>query len=204
MIITISLMDQALAQFAQAVAQMGDKGRVEMERALREGGDKLRTEVRRALKAQTSVLRYGTIVRYTSGHQSGLEYTIRAVGKGLPISEFATHWSRSKHAQVRWSPRVHWKLQPRSALGRFGPLPDVKGAGVSAVIWQRSISFQRSFTGPKGPAAIRGGTKRSIRSLFGAALPDELVRGQVVETFESQAQSQVMNVVVKRLGRLMP
>lgn len=204
--IRISLNSGPISQFSSALRSFPSRANTELKRGLNEGGDKLRTLVRRSLKQQVNLKSYGTVVSHTwtKGAGADLTYTIGASGKGLPIDLFPTRYSSSPRAAIRWSPKDHWKLQPRNSQGQFGPLADDTSAGVTSNVWNVAHPFKRSFVHPrKGAVAIRPGS-RSIRALYGASLPKEITKDQSAATFETGVRSVVEPIIVKRLGRLMP
>jgi len=199
--------DAILARFGRGIDGLGERARQEMARGLARGGEKLRTPVRRALKEQTSVKRYGTIVANTRGwlDAGALTYTIEASGKGLPLSEFPHKASRSKRLALRWSAKEHWKLQKRDGSGRFGVLPPMNDAGVSATMWMKKRGFVRSFVHPqRGPLMQRVAGKKGMRKIYGPSLPKELIIGRTAQMFQRSARSIVMNEIEKRLARLVP
>ncbi|WP_336801794.1 hypothetical protein [Kaistia sp. MMO-174] len=204
--IEISLKGGALEGWARAFREMPTKAKREFENGLSDGGLKLRTQVRLALRAQMSTRTAAPINQRTPSKldRSGLTFTIYGVGKGLPINAFPVRMSRSKRAMVRWSPRQHWRLQPRDAAGRFGKIEDTPDAAVSAMVWGSLHAFQRSFVGPRGPRAIRGGEKGRVRQLYGPAVSKELNRDQSLAAFQRGIAEIIEPSIARRLAALLP
>lgn len=197
----------ALHDYAAALMQLGQKGQTELARGLTEGGLKVRTQVRRALREQTGVRAAGSITKRTTSKSAtpgSLEFRISGWGKGIPIKEFPTRYSRSKRAMVRWSPREHWKIQERDADGRFGAMPEVNEAGVSARVWTSWHAFQRSFVTPRGPRAMRPGTKRQLRQLYGPAIPKEITVDKSLQTFMTGVNVLIEPILARRLNAMLP
>lgn len=170
-------------------------------------GDKSRTQVRKALRTQMGTKGIRAINANTSGSVDllGLAYTLRGVGKGLPIEEFPVRASKSLKALVRWHPREHWKLQvrPRQAGGRFSPIPD-EGfvGGVTASPWRVSRTFQRSYVSEKGYRARTPDGR--TRKLYGPAIGKEIIKDHSLATWEATAIPELERQMVSRLARLVP
>lgn len=206
--ITVKLSGTSLAAYADQLTKMGSAGRETMARALNEGGDRTRTAVRRALQAQMNTKSYGAVVKATSSKVASagsLAYVIKGQGRGLPIKEFPTRYSKSKGAMVRWDPRKHYLLQPRNAAGQFGPIPAGDfPPGVISEPWAVTHAFKRSFVNAKGePVAMRG-SGRSIRRLYGPNPGKEIVKDQSLATFEQGVVAFIEPIITKRLLALLP
>lgn len=174
--ITVSA-DDALSRFAGLLAAFPERARRAMVDGLNEGGDLLRTQARRDLRAQTGVLKAGSITKRTGSRRAtsgSLEYMITGSGKGMPIREF-----RVKAGQ---------------------------GVPVTASPWNVSHTFARSFETKRQHKlmARRGATRFPVRALYGPAVSKEIVKDQTAADFEAQAAPTVERVVIKRLGRLLP
>lgn len=204
--IEISLKGAALDGWARAFREMPAKAKKEFGNGLSDGGLKLRTQVRHALRAQMGTRTAAPVNTRTPSKldRGNLTFTIMGIGKGLPISAFPLRLSRSKRAMVRWSPRQHWRLQPRNASGQFGAIQDTPEAAVSAMVWGSLHSFQRSFVGPRGPRAVRGGDKGRIRQLHGPAVSKELVRDHSLIAFHRGVAGIIEPSIVRRLAALVP
>ena len=204
--IEISLKGAAVDGWARAFREMPSKAKREFSNGLSDGGLKLRTQVRLALRAEMSTRTAAPINMRTPSKldRGNLTFTIMGVGKGLPINAFPLRLSRSKRAMVRWSPRQHWRLQPRDAAGKFGAIQDTPEAAVSATLWGSVHAFQRSFVGPRGPRAVRGGDKGRIRQLYGPAVSKELVRDQSLIAFRRGVAEIIEPSIARRLAALVP
>jgi hypothetical protein len=185
----------------------GEAGQRIMRESLRAAGLKTRTQVRRALKEQTGAKRAGAINSRTRSyvHEGGLAFSIEGSGKGLPISEFRIRASRSKKVAGRWSPREHWRLQPRDGSGRFGKLVDPgTGGDVSASPWNVGRVFKRSFVHPtRGPVMVRSTGKKQLRRLFGPSIAKEIVQGQSLSTFQAVGVRELATDLPRRMARLL-
>lgn len=206
--LVVTYQGAATERFIRAAIDLGSpKLRTELWQGLDQGGRKVRTLVRKDLKEQMGVKRAGVVTAGTRSFtdRGSLTFTIVGTGKGLPIQEFPFRMSRSRGARVRWSPREHWRLQPRDAGGRFGELPDAEMPGaVSASPWRVSRTFQRSFVNDAGEprAMLPGGRKR--RRLFGAGIAKEIVEGQTAARFMASSGTIIEPIIVARLARVMP
>ncbi|WP_336801701.1 hypothetical protein [Kaistia sp. MMO-174] len=202
----IRLGNNAIAAWQRAFREMPAQASKELANGLSDGGLKLRTSVRRALRTQMGTKSAAPINLRTPSKldRGGLSFTIYGNGKGLPIFDFPVRMSRSKRALVRWSPRQHWQLQPRNASGQFGPIRDTPEAAVSAMVWGNMHAFQRSFVGPRGPRAIRGGAKGGMRQLFGPSVAKELGIDQSLVAFKTGIGSIIEPSISRRLARLLP
>ncbi|WEK50325.1 MAG: hypothetical protein P0Y66_22230 [Candidatus Kaistia colombiensis] len=204
--IDIEIKGNALAAWERAFREMPTKAKREFENGLSDGGLKLRTQVRAALKKQMGTKGLSPIITRTPSKldRGNLSFTIFGNGRGLPINAFPVRMSRSKRALVRWSPREHWRLQSRDAAGKFGKIQDTPEAAVTAMLWGSAHAFQRSFVGPRGPRAIRGGGKGGMRQLFGPAVSKELNYDQSLAAFRTGIATIIEPSIRKRLAALMP
>lgn len=185
------------------------KSRANIERALHQGirkaGDKTRTVVRHALKAQTGVKRYGDIVEKTRSYiPAPLTYVIEGAGSGLPIEKFKVN----VHAfdPDRWSARAHWKVQPRNARGRFGPIDTRDDDAVEGFPWAVSHHFKRSYVAADGSyrAFLPGRKRGKGRMLFGPAIWKEIVKDQSLAAFTTSAPKFMDEEVMREARHLMP
>lgn len=202
----IRLGNNAVAAWQRAFREMPAKASKELANGLSDGGLKLRTSVRRALRTQMGTKSAAPINQRTPSklNRAALTFSIMGIGKGLPISYFPVRLSRSTRSLVRWSPRQHWRLQPRNAQGQFGFIEDTPEAAVSAMLWGNLHAFQRSFVGPRGPRAIRGGAKGGMRQLFGPSVAKELGVDQSLVAFKTGIGSIIEPSISRRLARLLP
>lgn len=185
----------------------GPVGRKILTETLRAAGLKARTAVRRALKEQMGTKSITPINKGTRSYstESGFAFVIEGRGKGLSIRDFPMKGTRSKWARYRWSPRDHWRVQARTAGGRFGAIRERTFKGVSASPWATPRSFVRSFVRADGePAMVRQPGKRATRRLFGPAIWKELVKDRALVTFEQVGPAEVARILPAKMARLLP
>lgn len=168
--------DEALTRFVVAVNEVGSStARLAMSRALNHEGAKLLTQIRRAVVRQTSIRRELVTrnVRPIKSTRYTLEYAIRGFGRPMQIGEF----------------------QPREF--RYG---------VRAKVWGRFQRFKSAFIVPAygGKVFVRKGAERfPLKGLYGPGIANELVRGDVLETFE-RATPALRRRLEHELARLAP
>lgn len=191
------------------------QGRMLLKEALNAGGDKTRTVIRKTLRQQMNTRTQGVVNKAVPSKRSGADliYVIKGTGKGLPIKEFPTRFSRSSKIRNRWSRRDHWKVQPRMRGGRFGAIPATldEKSEVSSTVWNAQHVFKRSFMGDDGIGRARlrpqlwkdTAKKGQIRRLYGASPAKEIIKDQSLESFNDAIDGIIRPAIEAKLIRLL-
>ncbi len=151
-----------------------------IRRAINRVGDKTRTQVVRALARQTGA-KYGTIrraMRYVRANYGRLDYRIVARGTFMPLSAFAARQTRAGVSAAPWGKRQLFR-------GAF------IAASLGGGVYVREVKEGR-----------RAG-RLPIRQLYGPAIPRELLRDAVRETFERAAAAELVPAVEREVGALL-
>jgi hypothetical protein len=181
--ITITVRGSGLPKFEDAVAALGSTKATRAYRmALNTTGKKIYTEVKRTVAkqmgaTQARVVRYGHL-RHKPAMGSELQTSIESSGGYIPLKDFGAR-------QIR--------------------------KGVSAKPWGKRRLFGSTFIVPKlggqvfrntGKFSEKSGRHNAIESLWGPAVPKELVRDQSKAAFERIA-AQTLPAEAARLIKLL-
>lgn len=173
--IVVKDLDQTRIRFQAMMLRVGEKdASLAFSRALNHEGRKTFTAVKRAMRKQTSIPAplIAAGMKFEGSNRQHLRTIITGNGRPLPLRLFS---------------------------------PKQFSYGVRAKVWGKAQQFKSSFIVAKfgGNVFHRTSAKRfPIKRMYGPGIPQEMVKDETLETFESSGNA-VMDRAMHELARIL-
>ena len=184
--LSITVTGKGLVRFHDAVRALGDaKAKRAYAMALNKTAGKVNTQVKRAVAAQMGVTQQTIIkrgaLRRRPATVGNLEATIDASGKHLPLKDFRPVQRKKGVSAKPWG-RQHlfggtWIDRGRAAKTGIGPNTRAAAGGH---VFKNTGGFNK-----------KSGRFNAIESLWGPAVPKEIVKGESERAFYRVARTEL-------------
>lgn len=200
--IIVNFKDRILSEYANRLEQMAGSGTGNLAQALNEGGAAVREQTVAAETAQTglpgdTLERAQQEIPATAG---SLTYTIRSKGGNVRLKYFSPSEGAGGVTAYPWG-SAHFYPSAFATSGRPGARFAV--GKLNGQVYRRVNLGDRGWkrTEPWRKKPHESPIQQERSGLF---IPTEMTRGQTASAFKSGSATVLANVIVKRLGALLP